>query len=252
MTFRHRLRLLEVEIELTGDPLIGRAVLAGLGSFAAAAQAAVTATPDGWEVQVGAGSTVGEILAELTRLAVENSPLLCIHSGVVAAPHGTVVIPGTSGLGKTTLVGALVAAGFGYLSDEVLAVDRVGGGLAGFTRPLALAADSWTLLGLDPAGAPGPAQEQLVQPELLGRLGVPAPVREILLAERRPGPPSLQQLARGTAVQATLGRSFNHFRDPAGSFHAVVRLIRQARVWRAGYQDAPELAALLAAHWLAD
>ena len=155
----------------------------------------------------------------------------------------------SSGLGKTTLVAALVRAGFGYLSDEVLAFDRSTLALADFGRPLALATDSWTLLGLDPARRPGPDREQLVEIESLGRIGEPVAVREILLAERRPGPAALQELPRGLAVQPLLGRSFNHFREPAASFHAVVELIRQTRVWRAGYQDAPELAELLAARW---
>jgi hypothetical protein len=51
------------------------------------------------------------------------------------------------------------------------------------------------------------------------------------------------------AVPALLSRSFNHFRDPAASFRTVVELVGQAQVWRAGYQDAPELARLLASRW---
>ncbi|MGI8665371.1 MAG: hypothetical protein ACR2N4_04990 [Jatrophihabitans sp.] len=245
------LSLLGVGIRLRGEPQDLSAALAGLGSFAAvAAETSVQSGAEHHELQLRAGGSAGELLADLTRLAVENSPLLCVHAGVVRAAQGSVLIPGSSGLGKTTLVAALVQAGFGYLSDEVLALDRHTAALTGFARPLALAADSWRLLSLAPDLAPAPGQEQLADVALLGSFGQPAPVAEILLAERRPGPAELLPLPRGAAVPAVLSRSFNHYRDPAASFHSVVALVRQARVWRAGYQDAPELAALLAERWL--
>ena len=254
-----RLSLLDVAIEVRGEPSTVHAVLRELGSFAAAARLAGQAgTAVGCpavdsaavRLEVAAGSTAGQLLAEITRIAVDHSPRLCIHAGVVSGADASFVIPGASGLGKSTLTAALVQAGFGYLSDEVLAVPRTGGLPAPFARPLALAADSWTALGLDPVRRPAAGDERLVAPEQLGSLGAPAPVRHVLLAERRPGPPELTAVSRGAAVPALLSRSFNHFRDPAGSFHAVVNLLRQAQVWTAGYQEAPELAELLARRWL--
>jgi hypothetical protein len=258
-----RLSLLDVAIDVGGDRSTVRTALRELGTFAAAARldgpaeavGSDTAGPemvgsDAVGLEVPAGTTAGQLLAELTRIAVEHSPRLCIHAGVVSAAGASIVVPGASGLGKSTLTAALVQAGFGYLSDEVLAVPRTGGLPARFARPLALAADSWTALGLDPAGRPAAGDERLVAPEQLGSLGAPAPVRHILLTQRRPGPPELAAVSRGAAVPALLNRSFNHFRDPAGSFHAVVDLVRQAQVWTAGYQEAPELAGLLARRWL--
>ncbi|HJQ02111.1 MAG TPA: hypothetical protein VJ851_10955 [Jatrophihabitans sp.] len=250
-----RLSLLDVAIEVGGDPSTGQAVLDELGSFVAMARLA-GATADAEvgtiELEVSAGTAAGQLLAELTRIAVDHSPRLCIHAGVVSAAGASIVVPGASGLGKSTLTAALVQAGFGYLSDEVLAVPRTGGLPAPFARPLALTADSWTALGLDPTERPAAGDERLIAPERLGSLGVPAPVRQVLLAERRPGPAELTMVSRGAAVSALLSRSFNHFRDPAGSFRAVVDLLQQAQVWTAGYQEAPELAALLAGRWLND
>lgn len=251
MTDGPRLRLLNVTVRLTGDRHSVTRVVDGLGSFAERAMSAEIPNTPEHELRVEPATTVAEALAALTMIAVGNSPLLCIHAGVVSAMHGTLVIPGNSGLGKTTLVAALVRAGFGYLSDEVLAFGRGELTPADFGRPLGLAADSWRLLGLDPCQTPGPGQERLAEIEMLGEVGHSAPVTEILLAERRPGAASIEQLSPGTAVQPLLGRSFNHFRDPAASFHAVVKLARNARIWRAGYQDAPELATLLASRWLA-
>jgi hypothetical protein len=186
-------------------------------------------------------------LAELTRLAVERSPLLCIHAGVVSGPSGLIAIPGRSGLGKTTLVAALVRSGFGYVSDEALAVDRASGQVTAFARPLALAADVWPLLGPDIGAAPSPGAERLVAPTLLGHVARDTDgVRNVVLAVRGHGPTRIEPVPRGEAVPALLGRAFNHYRDPEGSFRAVVGMVREARVWRASYAQAPELAKQLA------
>jgi len=183
-------------------------------------------------------------LTELTRLAVEHSPLLCVHAGVVSGPEGLLAIPGESGLGKTTLVAALVRAGFGYVSDEALAVDRATGQVSAFARPLALRGDVWTLLGDGIGPAPSPDSEQLVAPSLLGRVDTDdARVRDIVLARRDGGPLRVETAARGDAVRALLAHAFNHYRAPEASFRAVVALVRDARVWRATYADAPDLAA---------
>ena len=189
-------------------------------------------------------------LAELTRLAVEHSPLLCIHAGVVSGPDGLIAIPGQSGLGKTTLVAALVRAGFGYVSDEALAVDRADGQVTAFPRPLALAADVWALIGPGIGAAPPDGAERLVAPALVGWVAPDGGrVRDIVLAERArrsDGPAHIEPAARGDAVPALLERAFNHYRDPEGSFRAVVGMVREARVWRASYAQAPDLAERLA------
>src|SRR6185503_18261571 len=174
---RCRLSLLDVDITLTGDRTAIADGLVALGSFATDAVAAshTEAVPTrhsdsdpAVDCPVGAGTTPGQLLAELTRLAVQHSPRLCLHAGVVGCPDGTVVIPGSSGLGKSTLTAALVQAGFGYLSDEVLAVPRAGGLPARFARPIAVGPESWTVLGLAPALRPSDGDERLIEPEQLG------------------------------------------------------------------------------------
>lgn len=186
-------------------------------------------------------------LAELTRVAVEHSPLLCLHAGVVSGGSGLVAIPGPSGLGKTTLVAALLRAGFGYVSDEALAVDRTSGRVTAFPRPLALAADVWPLVGDGVGAAPPAGTERLVTPALLGRVGPDSGrVHDIVLARRVGGSTRVEPAPRGEAVPALLSRAFNHYRDPEATFRAVVGMVRAARVWRASYGQAPELAEHLA------
>lgn len=199
------------------------------------------------DVKVSAESLDGAV-AEFTRLAVTHSNLLCLHAGVVTTPRGLLAVPGYSGLGKTTLTAALVQAGFAYVSDEVLAVDRRTGQVTAFPRPLGLAGDVWPVLDL-PGEPPPDGTERLLAPSTFGHIDAEGGrVADIVLARRVPGRAGLELASsRGAAVAALLTRSFNHFRDPAGSFRAAVGLVRAATVWDARYESAPELAKLIAA-----
>ncbi len=208
-----------------------------------------TDTPADLQVTV---SSLPEALAELTRLAVTHSNLLCMHAGVVSGPRGLIAIPGRSGLGKTTLVAALVRAGFGYVSDETLAINRDTGHVTPFPRPLGLGADVWPVLDL-PGDPPPPGRERCLPATYFGAVdkagGV---VADLVLARRAPGECRLEPARRGDAVGELLTRSFNHYRNAEASFHAVVELVRHARVLRAEYDEAPVLAQLLAASLNAD
>lgn len=199
----------------------------------------------------GVAATPAQVtLAELTTYLVTASPLFCVHAGVVSGSVGALAVPGTSGHGKTTLTAALVGAGFGYLSDEVLAVDRATGQLTPFPRPLAVDARSWRILGRNPSEAPEPGSEKLIQPAELGPAGVPGFLRILLIARRRPGPTRLEPLTAGAGVQALLDNSFNHYQDGRSSFRTAVDAVRGAEVWQLDYPDAVAAATELAARWL--
>jgi serine kinase of HPr protein (carbohydrate metabolism regulator) len=193
------------------------------------------------------GTTLPEVLTELTALAVAKSPLLCIHAGVVSSPRGLIVIPAPSGTGKTTLVAALVQAGLGYVSDEVLAIDRRSGSVLAFPRPLALGADVMSILGLRPRH-PAASGEQYVSPTELGEVDLDGGlVRDIILIRRERGVAvRLDRASGGLAVAELLRRSFNHYADPAESLRAVVQVVRGSRVWTAEYENAPDLARRIA------
>jgi hypothetical protein len=185
-------------------------------------------------------------LAELTQLAICHSPLLCIHAGVVHGSQGLLVIPGTSGLGKSTLVAALVSAGFDYVSDEALAIDRITLRATPFPRPLTLDGSVWNLIGTDLGPGPPPGSEQLISVARLGGVHTAdGYVSHIVLGRREPGPILLEPASRGAAVGELIARSFNHFKAPEASFRAIVAMVRQAEVWNARYTEAAELAAAL-------
>jgi hypothetical protein len=185
-------------------------------------------------------------VAAVTGEVVVRSPDLCVHAGVVASDAGALAVPGASGHGKTTLVAALVQAGFGYVSDEVLAVDRRTMRVHPFRRPLALAHDVWPLLGLPERDRPVPGAERHVSPARLGASGSAERVTQLVLTERGAGPLSVAPGSRAAAVRSLLTHSFNHYRDPKSSFGMAVDLARDAQVWVARYRDATDLALLLA------
>jgi hypothetical protein len=79
-----------------------------------------------------------QLASELDAVvALEASPLLFVHAGVVGWHGGAIVIPGRSMTGKTSLVMALVRAGATYYSDEYAVFDRQGQ-IHPFPRPMHL------------------------------------------------------------------------------------------------------------------
>jgi hypothetical protein len=81
-----------------------------------------------------------QLASELDAVvALEASPSLFVHAGVVGWHGGAIVIPGRSMTGKTSLVMALVRAGATYYSDEYAVFDRLGQ-IHPFPRPMHLRA----------------------------------------------------------------------------------------------------------------
>lgn len=192
-------------------------------------------------------SDPGIAVTELTAFVLSETPLLGVHAAVVRGATGYVVFPGVSGLGKTTLSAALTRAGFGYVSDEVLAVDRSNGTAFPFARPLALDAGSWRVLGLDDSLAPGMGEERLVGAATFGSVHAEnGMVSDVVLAHRMPGRAVVREAGRASAVASLVQRSFNHYKNGADSFRAIAAIARTARVHAAEYEDANSFANQLA------
>ncbi|MGH2787283.1 MAG: hypothetical protein ACRDJV_05155 [Actinomycetota bacterium] len=94
--------------------------------------------------ELTASELAGVVLEHLfwhvnTQALRTTGDFFLIHSGAVTTPAGAgLLLPGSPGAGKTTLVTALVQAGFGYLSDEAAAIDPVSRLVYAYPRPLAL------------------------------------------------------------------------------------------------------------------
>jgi hypothetical protein len=167
-------------------------------------------------------------LTAVNLTAVAETPLLAAHAGVVTDGRSAVVVPASSGTGKTTLVTALVQRGWHYLSDEALCLQWHDGRLSAYPRPLALSTWSAAALGLSP-GVAGDG-ESFYAPSSLGAVGSAegVAIAHIVLLERGHASPRLDPLKRQDALAELLRRSFNHFRDPGRALDLLGGAVRIA------------------------
>jgi HprK-related kinase A len=143
---------------------------------------------------------------------------LLFHAGAVTANGQGLLLPGGSGSGKSTLVAGLLAAGFGYLSDEVAVVAPTTGQVLPFAKSVCVKAGARPVLA--------PLYPQLARthwrhrfgPELVAFLPPPAgcwatePValRFVVLPRYAAGAATrLEPIARSAAAAVLLEQSFN-------------------------------------------
>lgn len=80
-------------------------------------------------------------------LALRRYPyLMALHSAGLATPDGVLLIAGSSGSGKTTLAAALLASGWGYLSDDTILLRPHTLDAVGVPYSLGIKASAWSLL----------------------------------------------------------------------------------------------------------
>lgn len=78
------------------------------------------------------------INAIIHQCVVDNDSGHAIHAAAISTAVGSVLLPGSSGSGKTTFCTWLVSKGYGYLSDELLLLGGTTGELHPLTRPLSI------------------------------------------------------------------------------------------------------------------
>lgn len=171
------------------------------------------------------------------RVMLDTRSHLLVHAGAASLDGRAVVFPGDPDAGKSTLVAALVADGFSYLSDEAAAVDLDTGLVCPYPRAMALERGSWPLLpALQPAAdAAGRTKDLWLLPADQVRLGSTSEPRRcaaVIFPRLCPGTParltpvsraaSMRRLARRATNLAVLGES---------GFHAILSLVREATCW---------------------
>jgi hypothetical protein len=158
---------------------------------------------------------------------------LVLHASAVVVDGRAVAFCGLAGRGKSTLAYGLARPGRPLLAEDGLALSRAGdsnknGGWLAWPGPRGV-----RLLG---DGEPG---KRVRYVDAAAEHGEPVALGAVVaLAERAPGPPSVERLAPANAVQALLG---NAIYAPGGglrrAFAGATQLAASAPVFRARLPD---------------
>jgi hypothetical protein len=182
----------------------------------------------------------------LNELVLDDFRGVAIHAGVVARGSRALAIPGRSGAGKSTLTAACVAAGFAYVSDEALCIDRLTGDVVRYPRPLMLTATSSRLVGTSDSSPVAHQGKIALSPIDLGgeTSSVSLRLADVVLAERGAAL-SLEPASPSDVIPELLRRSFSGYEDRTESFELLAKTTRDCQAWCLRYSDAVEAAALL-------
>jgi hypothetical protein len=200
------------------------------------------------------GSVAAQALSLVDRAALGATSCLTVHAAALAGPAGCVVVPGASGVGKTTLAAAAMQCGLALLSDEAACFTSPVGTLIPHPRPLGLSRASRSLLGLGEDD--DPSHEQATAPSLLGTTAAPSwSGRCVLVAvpDRRPGvEASLSDIAAAEALPALLSSCLNVPPldgqvgwQPAEAWRYLSELVTGVRLVRLTFDDPYAAAELL-------
>jgi hypothetical protein len=174
---------------------------------------------------------ISEIVA--SRLAAHTTDGVALHAGAVGWGGRSILIPGQSGAGKSSLTAWFADKGFAYLTDE-LAVVTADGGVAGLSRALMLKHDADTIVRALPRLADWPshrAGEILIsRPEQAGDPAQPEPLPCALIVFPlfTPGADlAIRPLTSARACIGLMGCNVNSRNLPDGGFAVVSGLARR-------------------------
>ena len=201
------------------------------------------------------GSVAAQALSLVDRAALAHTSCLTVHAAALAGPAGCVVVPGASGVGKTTLAAAAMQCGMVLLSDEAACFSMPMGTLVPHPRPLGLSHASRVILGI--AEDDDPEHEQATGPAMLGTTAPPSWQGRcvmVALPDRRPeGEATLCDVTAAEALPALLSSCLNvppqdgtGGWQPADAWRYLGELVTGVRLVRLTFDDPYAAARLLA------
>lgn len=227
------------DLASTSAPSSRRVSVAGQGPF-------VVSSELGEVMCSSRPEALSAALAAVNLTAVANTPALALHAGVVARAGRALVLPGPSGHGKSTLVAALLRAGWDYVSDESLCLRWDDGAVVAYPRPLGLSA--WAVAHLGVTGTCGEGERFVTAGDLGARTErARLEVTDVVLSQRGDGTPHLEPTDRSAALEALLRRGFTHHVDAGRALQVLSTLLQGARVHRLRVGAPDETAAMLSA-----
>jgi hypothetical protein len=178
-------------------------------------------------------------------ISQEKGRKFLFHTGVVSKKgRGAVMLLGASGSGKSSVVSALVAQGWRFLTDELVQVTEEGRAVAFPRLPevgpkmAARLTGRWSCL--EHIYSQGKPSGFLELPG--NRIGAPGKgdrIRALVFLDRHKKPvrPSLTRVTGGQAVMETVRNSFNCYRFGPEGVEFAADIVERCRAYRLKYHD---------------
>lgn len=189
-----------------------------------------------------------QLTSAVNEYAVWTHSCAALHAGAVRSPEGQVVLlPAPSGDGKSTITGALVAAGWDYLGDEAIGVRPETGVAVGYPKRLAIGPDSRSVLNLAESDGSDldPTEIRADVVRLDGEVG---PVERVVLPRFEEGAEiAIERLEPHEAVVELLANTLNLARAGQAALDAICDLATSVPVDRLVHGDAHQAVTRIAA-----
>lgn len=189
------------------------------------------------------------LMTDVNQHAIESrADRLTVHAGAVSRDGLGILLPGSSGSGKSTTTAALVASGCGYLSDEAVSIDFVSLLMEPYAKPLSLSERSLRALGQRQYES---GQMTLVPPTLFrsGSVGVPVPPSLLVFPYFDAGlDTSLLPISRGEALVELANNSFNFVHHGGDWLPGLRDVVAACSCWRLTTSNPTEAAVLILGH----
>jgi len=214
---------------------------------------------DGDEIGTGhdANGAVAILHWQLNQLAIEaTSSKILLHASAVRRPGGVAVFPAESNSGKSTLAAGLVRAGFGYVTDEAVAVDPETGCVVPFPKPISLDPGAWPLFADCKPSMAGATETffhhewhldpRVLDPAALVDLVTEQPVTMVAFPQYVEGAPtSLEPMRPAEVMLGLLRNAFNLATVGPAAIGALATIARQAAGFRLTVGDLDEAVDLI-------
>jgi PqqD family protein of HPr-rel-A system len=202
---------------------------------------------------VGSATTLAGAVSYLqwtiNQLAVDGGDrLVLLHAAAVRRGNRLAVLPGASNSGKSTLAAGLVEGGFGYVTDEMVAIDAATGAVVPYPKPISLDRGSWPLFprvepeiaGTDVAFftdewhvVPTALHPDALHPDALDAEADPPRVALVAFPSFRAGAPTaFEPISRAEGLLLMLQSSFNLASVSASGLPALVEVTERASLVR--------------------
>lgn len=189
----------------------------------------------------------GRLLGDVCQaLASHSTRGLVFHASALAWQGKGVLLPGTMGVGKSTLTAWLLTQGFEYLTDEMVYIEKDTKKIEAFSRPLNLRRSSrFVWQGLESKAESNRTiwngeDFDLVQPDLFQNTPLVLESNLDLVVFARYEPTAAFELLSLTKAQASL-ELMKHFVNarnlPAAGFPDIAHLMRKVPAYRMRYSN---------------